>query len=293
MQKIVPHLWYDKEAREAAEFYTSLFPDSRVEYVTTLQGTPSGAVDVVSFVLSGQEFMCISAGPYFQFTPAISFMVACATPAEVDALWEQLADGGKVLMELGAYPFSTRYGWVQDRYGLSWQLICMDGRKSIQRITPSLLFVGERCGKAEEAMRFYASVFRDAKVGDMSRYGANAAPDKEGTVMYGEFALVGQQFIAMDSAHKHAFTFNEAFSFLIRCDTQAEIDYFWERLSAVPEAEQCGWLKDTYGVSWQIVPTAMDAMMRDEDPERRARVTKAFLAMKKFDVEQLQRAYEG
>ncbi len=153
MQKITPHLWFDKEAGEAAEFYTSVFPDSRMKNKTTLHDTPSGTVDVVTIELSGLEFMLISAGPLFKF--------------------------------------------------------------------------------------------------------------------------------------------NEAVSFMVHCDTQEEIDYYWERLSAVPEAEQCGWLKDKYGLSWQIVPSAMGEMMKDKDEKRLARVTEAFLQMKKFDIAALQRAYEG
>lgn len=151
--KIVAHLWYDKEAKEAAEFYCSVFPNSRITDITTLHDTPSGDCDVVAFELSGQPFMAISAGPLFKF--------------------------------------------------------------------------------------------------------------------------------------------NESVSFMIYCDTQQEIDYYWERLSAVPEAEQCGWLKDKYGLSWQVVPTRMDEMMRRGTKEQIARLTQAFLKMKKFDIAELQKAYEG
>jgi predicted 3-demethylubiquinone-9 3-methyltransferase (glyoxalase superfamily) len=153
MQKITPHLWFDKEATEAAEFYTSVFPNSRITKVTTVRDTPSGDCDLVSFELSGQPFMAISAGPRF--------------------------------------------------------------------------------------------------------------------------------------------TFDEAISFIVRCDTQEEIDYYWRALSADPEAGQCGWLKDKYGLSWQIVPTVLGEMMTDDDPGKTARVTQAFLKMKKFDIEALRRAYDG
>jgi predicted 3-demethylubiquinone-9 3-methyltransferase (glyoxalase superfamily) len=152
-QKIVPHLWYDKEAKEAAQFYCSVFPKSKVTNVTTIHDTPSGDCDVVSFTLCGQKFMAISAGPLFKF--------------------------------------------------------------------------------------------------------------------------------------------NEAVSFMVNCDTQKEIDYYWEKLSAVREAEQCGWLKDKYGLSWQIVPTVMRKMMTDKDPKKVARVVQAFLPMKKFDIKALQKAYKG
>jgi len=110
IQKITPHLWFDKEAREAAAFYTSIFKDSRVKNVSTLSNTPSGSVDILTIVLMGQEFMLISAGPFFKFNPSVSFLVACATRDEVDAIWDRLSAGGTALMELGAYPFSERYG---------------------------------------------------------------------------------------------------------------------------------------------------------------------------------------
>jgi predicted 3-demethylubiquinone-9 3-methyltransferase (glyoxalase superfamily) len=292
-QKITPHLWFDKEAREAAVFYTSLFKDSRLKNVTTLHNTPSGDADLVTIELIGQEFALISAGPYFKFTPAVSFLVACGTMEEVDALWRKLSEGGSALMELGEYPFSEKYGWVQDRYGLSWQLMFMGGREVRQKITPTLMFVGEKCGKAEEAINFYASLFTEAKVGDIFRYGKGEEPDKEGTVKHAAFSLAGQDFAAMDSAHEHNFTFNEAISFIVHCDTQEEIDYYWGKLSADPKAEQCGWLKDKYGLSWQIVPTVMEEMLRDKDGKKLARVTEAFLKMKKFDIAKLKKAYEG
>ena len=163
--------------------------------------------------------------------------------------------------------FSERYAWVKDRFGVSWQ-IGYFGNQTPQPITPTLLFVGDVCGKAEEAMRFYTSVFKDANMRDITRYGAGDTPEVEGTVMYGEFTLQGQVFVAMDSAQMHDFTFTEAISLLVRCEDQAEVDYFWDALSAVPEAEACGWLKDKYGVSWQIVPQEMIAMMESGDPEK-------------------------
>jgi len=261
--------------------------------VTTLHNTPSGSVETVAFELAGQAFSAISAGPLFTFNPSVSFIVACETEAEVDALWKQLSAGGQVLMELGEYPFSQRFGWTQDRYGLSWQVMHMGGRPIQQKIVPALLFVGSQAGKAEEAIRFYTSVFPRSKVGDILRYGKGEAPDAEGTVKQALFTLAGQVFSATDSAYEHGFAFNEAISFMVYCDTQAEIDRYWEKLSAVPEAEQCGWLKDRYGLSWQVVPARMDEMMRSSDDEQLARVTQAFLAMKKFDLAELEKAYSA
>lgn len=293
MQKITPHLWFDKEAVQAAEFYTSVFPSSAVRSVTTLHGTPGGDTDVVAFVLSGHAFAAISAGPLFKFNPSVSFLVACETAGEVQGLWNRLIERGKALMPLDTYPFSERYGWLEDRYGLSWQIMHAGGRRITQKITPALMFVGTVYGKAEDAIKFYASVFNDTQVGEINRYGKGEAPDRAGAVKYAAFTLEGQQFAAMESAHSHDFSFNEAISLMVSCDTQKEIDYFWERLSAVPEAEQCGWLKDRYGVSWQIVPREMDAMIERGSPDQVARVTEAFLKMKKFDLAALRAAYAG
>lgn len=298
MQKIIPHLWYDKEAKEAAAFYCSLFPDSEITSVTTLQDTPGGDCDVVLFQLSGQRFMAISAGPLFRFNPSVSLMVNFdpsrdGTAREsLDAVWEKLSAGGTPLMPIGEYPFSKRYGWIQDRYGLSWQLILTDpAGEERPFIVPSLLFVGAVCGKAEEASDFYISVFKNSRRGNLFRYPKGMEPDQEGTVMFTDFTLENQWFVAMDSAHKHQFAFNEAVSFLVECESQEEIDDYWNKLSAVPEAEQCGWLKDKYGLSWQISPAVMDDMMTKGTREQVRRLTQAFMPMKKLDIETLKKAY--
>lgn len=301
MQKIVPHFWFDKEAKEAAAFYVSLFPDSKIEHTTVLQGTPSGSVDVVTFKLAGYSFQAISAGPLFKPNPSISFMVNFDPSRDekarehLDELWNALADGGTPLMPLGEYPFSKRYGWIRDKYGVSWQLILTDPAGEPRPfIIPSLLFVTDAGKAAEEAVKFYVSLFKDAKVGTVARYPAGMEPNMEGAIMFSDFTLAGQWFAAMDASRsQHDFAFNEAISLIVHCETQDEIDYYWERLSADPKAEQCGWLKDAYGVSWQIVPSAMDRMMREGTPEQIARVTRAFLPMKKFDLATLERAYSG
>lgn len=300
MQKITPHLWFDHEAKEAAEFYTSVFPDSQMVNTAALHDTPSGDTDLVTFKLAGQSFMAISAGPLFKFNPSVSFFVNFDPSRDeharqnIDVLWERLSEGGTALMPLQEYPFSQRFGWVQDRYGLSWQLILSNpAGEERPVIVPALMFTGAVAGRAEEAIHFYRSVFNDSKMGTIQRYGAGREPDKEGTVMFSDFRLFDQWFAAMDSAFPHNFAFNEAISFLINCDTQEEIDYYWDKLSAVPEAEQCGWLKDRYGLSWQVTPTAMGEMMQSGSPEQVARLTQAFLKMKKFDLLELRQAYEG
>jgi predicted 3-demethylubiquinone-9 3-methyltransferase (glyoxalase superfamily) len=299
-QIIVPHLWFDKEAKEAAEFYASIFPDSRVTGGTTLPDTPSGNANVVSFELWGQKFMAISAGPYFKLNPSVSFMVNFDPSRESNAsekineVWTQLSEGGTVLMPLDKYPFSERYGWIQDKYGITWQLILTNPEgEERTAIIPSLLFVGDNYGKAEEALTFYLSVFKSSRQGHIARYPQGMEPDLEGTVMFSDFMLENLWFTAMDSAQAHEFNFNEAISFMVYCDTQEEIDYYWDKLSAVPKSEQCGWLKDKFGVSWQIVPREMDEMMSNSTPEQLARVNSSMLKMKKLDLAELQKAYRG
>lgn len=236
--------------------------------------------------------MALNGGPVFKFNPSISFHVKCKTKDDVDAIWEKLSEGGMVLMELGEYPFSERYDWLQDKYGISWQLIFTGESEMKQIIIPVLMFVNDVCGSAREAVNFYASLFHNAKVGHIIRYGEGEEPDKEGTVKYAAFILESQEFGAMDSAHKHNFAFNEAISFIVNCKDQEEIDNFWENLSANPKAEMCGWLKDKYGVSWQIVPAILDKMLQDKDSKKAENVMKAMLQMKKIDIKALKQAYE-
>ena len=152
------------------------------------------------------------------------------------------------------------------------------------RITPFLWFDHQ----AEEAANFYTSIFKNSKRGTVMRYGEEG-PGPKGTVMSTTFELEGQEFIALNGGPM--FTFSPAISFFVKCDTQAEVDHFWEKLSAGGEIQPCGWLKDRYGVSWQIVPTVLDEMLADEDPEKAGRVMRAMLQMKKLDIEGLKRAY--
>lgn len=292
MQKIIPHLWFDKEAKEATALYATLFPNSKINNIRTITGTPSGDCDIVTFQLAGQDFMAISAGPYFKLNPSISFFVVFDNEEEIDSVWNTLIEGGKALMPYQAYPWAKKYGWLQDKYGLSWQLSWSENHQMEQKITPLLMFTKETAGKAKEAIEAYTSIFPNSKTEMLVPY-AKGEGDQEGFIKHARFTLAGRNFMAMDSSGSHEFIFNEAISLIINCETQEEIDQYWEKLSAVPEAEQCGWLKDKYGVSWQIVPTVMNEMMASGDQEKIARVTQAFLKMKKFDISQLKKAYEG
>lgn len=290
MQKIIPHLWYDKEAVEAAQWYVSLFEDSRIISSSTIPDTPSGDAQTVDFQLAGMRFSAISAGPYFALNPSISLMVACSNAEEVDRLYASLSADGTELMPLGEYPFSKHYAWIQDKYGLSWQLMLVEKMEEHQRIRPSLLFAEDACGKAEEAINYYLSVFEGSNKGYVNYYQAGEPMDERAKINYSELNIRGSQFIAMDHGFGGDFTFNEAFSFMIPCEDQEEIDYFWDKLSFVPEAEQCGWVKDQFGVSWQIVPENMNEIMANGTKEEVKRITEAFLQMKKLDIAALEKA---
>ncbi len=289
MPRIIPHLWYDDNAREARDFYCRVFHQEQQNKPVNFDGTPSGKVELLEMSLFGQTFNLISAGPYFKFNPSISFLVNCNSEEEVGRYWTEFGKNAHIMMPLDSYPFSRAYGWLEDKYGLSWQFYYTE--KATQKIIPTLMFVGENCGKAEEAVDLYTQVFGASGIGAISRYEKEEGDNKEGTIQHIDFKLEGTGFAAMDSGYKHNFTFNEAISFLVECRTQEEIDYYWEKLSAHPEAEQCGWLKDRYGVSWQIVPQVLGEMMKRGGAEKRAKITEAFLKMKKFDIGKLLSAY--
>jgi predicted 3-demethylubiquinone-9 3-methyltransferase (glyoxalase superfamily) len=190
-------------------------------------------------------------------------------------------------MELDSYPFSEKFGWVADKFGVSWQL---NLASRTQKIAPFFMYVGKQHGKAEEAIHFYISLFKHSSILNIERYGADQE-EPEGTVMHAVFSLNGQEFMAMDSNREHPFTFSPAISLFVNCKTQEEVDELWEKLSEGGEKEECGWLKDKYGVSWQIVPTVLGELMQDEDPEKSKRVMKTMLQMKKIDIKTLQEAY--
>lgn len=194
-------------------------------------------------------------------------------------------------MPLQKYDWSEKHGWVQDKYGLSWQVSLGKKEDVGQTIAPFLMFVGKQHGRAEEALRFYTSVFENSDVVGILCYGPGE-PEPEGTVKHAQFHLNGEVFMAMDSAMEHPFSFNEAISFLVNCQTQKEVDYFGEKLSAGGEKSQCGWLKDKFGVSWQIIPTILGKMLQDKDAAKAGRVMQAVLQMDKLSIERLQEAYK-
>lgn len=295
-QKITPFLWFDKQTEEAVNFYTSIFKNSQVLSIKRYPDGPlegpmagmEGKVLTEVFELEGQKFMALDGGPVFQFNPTVSFTVSCATAEEVDQLFNKLAEGGSVLMPLQQYPFSERYGWLNDKYGMSWQINLGDSK---QKITPSFMFVGEQFGKAEEAVSFYTSIFKNSSIGLIARYEAGEG-DVEGKVKFASFQLESQQFFAMESSLSHQFKANGAISQYVECETQEEVDYYWNNLTegGDPAAQQCGWLQDKYGFSWQIIPTALPRLLNDPDKAKAGRAMKAMLQMKKIVISDLEAA---
>ncbi|MEJ7741003.1 MAG: VOC family protein [Chitinophagaceae bacterium] len=275
---IYPCLWFDGQAKAAAAFYCSIFNNSRITVDTPI---------VINFELSGQKFMGLNGGPRFKINPSISFFAVFETEAETDTVWNKLADGGFVLMPLDKYDWSEKYGWLQDRFGLSWQIAFGKIQDVGQQFTPCLMFVGEQHGKAEQAVNFYTSVFDNSSISGIMHYKAIDG-EPEDTVKHAQFNINEYVMMAMDSSFAHPFTFNEAISLVVDCQTQEEIDYYWNKLTEGGQESMCGWLRDKFGVWWQIVPTILAKLM--SDPKRAERVSKAFLQMKKFDIEKLMQA---
>ncbi|SCS64516.1 VOC family protein [Staphylococcus caeli] len=293
-QKIVPHLWFDTEAQQAANFYTTVFPETEILKKVTLKNTPSGDAQQLIFNIFDFRFMSIDAGPYFVKNPSISFTVLFKESEVelVEDIYHKLIENGKAIMPLNQYDFSKRYGWVQDQYDVSWQLLVTE-EPIEHRIEPTLMFMNNNVGRAEEAIKFYTDTFKNSEKGGKFYYPKGLEPNETSHLAHARFKIENQWFTCMDSAYDYDYQFNEGISLLVTTEDQAELDAYWEKLSAVPEAEQCGWLKDKFGVSWQIAPKQLNEMMAKGSPEQIKRVTETFLKMKKFDIATLEKAYHG
>lgn len=274
MQKITPNLWFNDNAKEATDFYASVFPDTNIiatshypkskeEGLADFQLDMAGKVLTIDYEIMGFRFVAINAGPEFTPNPSISFFITLDSKEEIDKLWGHLVVGGKELMPLAKYPFSDYYGWVQDKYSVSWQLILNNPEGDWRpKVMPSLLFTKDQNGKAEEAIQFYTSVFKNSKTGQLMRRTEDDPMAKAGTLAYGDFMLEDTRMAAMDGGQGHEFKFNEGISLSVGCEDQSEIDYYWDGLTADGGEESvCGWLKDKYGVSWQVMPVKMDELM--------------------------------
>jgi predicted 3-demethylubiquinone-9 3-methyltransferase (glyoxalase superfamily) len=299
MQKITPFLWYEDKAEDAMNLYVSVFKNSKIERITRVPEGPleepmkgmEGKVLGGEFILSGQKFTALDGGAYYKHNPAVSLMVCLPRSSEVEEVFNKLSVGGSVIMPLDKYPFSERYGWLQDKYGVPWQVILWE---SPQPIIPSFLFTGELFGRVEEALDFWTSIFRDSSINQVSRYEPGEG-DIEGKVKFSSFSLEGQLFAAMESSKSKVFAPTGAISQLVECESQAEIDYYWDKLreGGDESAQICGWLTDKFGFSWQVVPAVLAKMISDPNSEKVRHVLKAIMPMKKLIIADLERAYKG
>ncbi|ACU07431.1 hypothetical protein FIC_00980 [Flavobacteriaceae bacterium 3519-10] len=282
---IFPCLWFNLTGNEAAKFYIEVFGGK----ITV--DTPS----VTNFELFGQCFMILDAGPQFKKNASVSFMVMCDTEEEVEKYWKLLSENGTVLMELGDYPWSKKYGWVQDRYGVSWQ-IYLGGHAGAQKIVPTLMFIHQNNGKAMNAVEYYTQIFPDSSILEVSRYGEDGSDAREnaGNVQHAHFKIDGYSLFCMDNSFDHQFDFNEAVSMVVMTDSQEETDHLWNSLTSDGgRASRCGWLKDKFGFSWQIVPKKLIELMNDPDPFKGRKVVEAMMAMEKIVISDLEAAYNS
>lgn len=273
-KKIYPCIWFDNQAKEAATFYCSIFKNSKIISENSF---------VTAFELNGKQLMGLNGDPMFKITPSISLSVNCDSADEADRIWNILIDGGHAMMEIDKYPWSERYGWLIDKYNMTWQISSTGSKNGELRILPSFLFTDKLFGRAGEAVKFYSSVFEESATNVLVLYPEN--DPFEGKVMYSEFSLNGAEMIAMDGPGNHNFSFNEGVSLVVECENQSEIDYFWEKLTESGEESMCGWLKDKFGVSWQIIPAILPKLMAD--PEKAPHVFESFKNMRKFEIDKL------
>lgn len=275
---IYPTIWCNNNAREMADSYCSIFPETVI-----VDQNPW----VVVLSMEGQRIMLLNGGDMFRPNPSVSLMYLTSREKLVESLYQQLIEGGKELMPLDSYPFSQRYGWVEDRFGVSWQLYSGEDKDILQRLVPTLMFSGSNNGKAEEAINFYTSLFPAAEVRGILRYNGNEG-EIEGNVQHAEFKIMDYLLMIMDSSYPHAFGFTEGMSLVVECHTQEEIDHYWELLTSDGgEESMCGWLRDKYGVSWQITPTVMKELLH-----RSPKVMEVMMTMKKLEIRKLQEAAE-
>jgi predicted 3-demethylubiquinone-9 3-methyltransferase (glyoxalase superfamily) len=273
---IHPCIWYNGNAKEAATFYCQLFPQSKITTETPM---------VIKWELAGQTFMGLNGGPMFKPNPSISFLVICEDDNEIEMLWQKLSADAKIMMPINKYDWSDRYGFLQDKFGLAWQIMKGNYSDVNQKITPTLLFVGNNFGKAEAAVKYYTEIIQPSAIDGMLLYTENEGP-AAGSVKHSQYVLDGKVFMAMDGFGEHQFHFSEGISFVIECANQEEIDYFWYTLTSNGGQESmCGWLKDKFGVSWQIIPKDIGTIIAH--PETGQGAMQALMKMKKIEIANL------
>jgi predicted 3-demethylubiquinone-9 3-methyltransferase (glyoxalase superfamily) len=289
MQNITPFIWFDKNLKEITDFYISAFPGSTITSNGMLSDTPSGNVETATMSIYGKQLSMMTAGPMYKLNPSISLFVTFDNEESIKNAWDTLVDGGKILMAYNTYPWASKYGWLQDKYGLTWQLSWSDNHGASNNITPMLTFTQNMAGKVTEALALYTSLFPNSKI-DMSVPYAEGEGDVAGYIKHARFSLNGENFLAMESTAPHEFTFNEAFSFVINCKDQEEVDYYWNALTTNGGAEgMCGWCKDKYGVSWQVTPHKLLELISGSDKEKSSYAAQQMMQMKKIIIVDLEK----
>ena len=230
--------------------------------------------------------MALNGGPKFNINSSISYYVYCSNENEISRLFKALSEDGNVLMPLDRYDWSEQYAWVSDKYGVNWQLD-IDSLNSNQKIVPALIFGNEKMTQVKNAVLHYTGIFENSKILLEAPY-PESANHPDGTLLFAQYKLNDFIMNSMSSPIKRDSDFSEANSFVVECDSQQEIDYYWEKLGHEGRYSMCGWLADKYGVSWQIVPAILPELMAD--PKKGQRVVQAFLKMQKFDIETLIKA---
>ncbi|WP_143961113.1 VOC family protein [Litoribacter populi] len=293
--------WFDGNAEEAANFYIETFQDGKVNHITRYgkagkehHGQEEGSVLSVEFQIYDSHFTALNGGDVFSPNPSISFYVTYEDEEQLDGVWKTLATNGNILMPLDKYDWSQKYGWVQDRFGVSWQLSLgnMEDVKH-QKIVPTFLFPHTQPGQAAPAIEYYTSIFPDSDVIGILQYPAEDQDGNAGNVMHAQFSLLGKQIMAMDSGVPQDYSFTEGISFVILCEDQAEVDHYWNSLSQDGEEQPCGWLKDKFGVSWQVIPRRMMELFKSNEQEAKERLSACMFKMKRLVMSELEEAFEN
>lgn len=274
---IFPCIWFDKNAQEAAQFYTTVFEDA-----TILSQNPM----VTIMHINGCQFMLLNGGNTYSPNPAISYYVYCGSEEMVQNIYAKITEKGKILMALDSYDWSPKYAWVEDEYGVNWQLDVNDS-SSEQKIVPSIMLSNEQFLKTKEIQQFYTSTFVPSEVLLEANYPAGSSVPED-ALLFTQFRIKDMLLNAMSNSQPFEYSFTAGNSFVVECDFQEDIDFYWETLGENGSYQMCGWLTDSYGISWQIVPKILKQLMADEN--RAPRVIEAFLDMQKFNIQKLKDA---
>ena len=271
---IFPCIWFDGKAREAFDFYVSVFPHSKI--------TDENPI-VVKALLDGTEMMGLNGGPMYTPNPAISFMWVSNDKVAIARIWEKLTKDGRIFMQLDSYPWSESYGWVEDRYGVSWQLYYGPDDWKYNKLVPTLMFGQAQQGRCQQALDFYEKTFPAYKNDGLLRYSEGPMT---GQVQHTQFTLNGHLLMAMDSGVPQHLTFTEGVSLVLECDNQEAIDYYWNAFTQSGEEGLCGWCKDPFGISWQVVPKNIVQLLFESSNPQKAQ--EALMQMRKIEIAKLQ-----